>query len=861
MSANFTPSLNSYTDLTPFRFWCQKILPLVYDDSLSYYELLCKVVDYLNKTMEDVNLSIEDVEKLHTAYESLQGYVNDYFNNLDVQEEINNKLDALVEDGTIHDIFNSDVEAILNTASQAAHDAIEAIPSNVTAWLDTHVTPETTVVIDESLTISGAAADAKKTGDEISALKSDLKYDDYNNQKTFNGKYRILTTNDWEQGTLNSNGLVPSTTRSRTKGFFPVFAGDVITILPFYADGVPSASFSVNIWYYDNNKEYVSTSQWYTAVSTYVSVTIQNDGYVKIHGSTGDYEKFGNSHIRISHAEEDTFYYEQMYGSMVLPTDGKLDITGEILEFGGLGVNGEDVATAKEYYALKTFNYIKMNAGDIVNTNGDDTYEYVVYLYDSNFNHIEHIGYRNAPYTVENDCYVRLICRRKDTAAFNNKNELDGYLWLNRGGNTLPIVNSDFLRVEKSAIADLAYGAITNSGIDPRQDRFYVKKYFAVKKGDILHVLTTGGVGLHYTLNFYNANGARTSWSEWKTDPYYIIEHDGFIRVHFYKDGGDIVLSDYNSVVSVIYMLNDRILKRVYNHPEILLKKPEVLKTNIHIGQDGCMIGGRLWAFDDGESATGDIRVIDLATWETVETKTQNLGHANCVDYNEHNDYLLTYVRGTSGYGYPAIGLYPHPGEKDSLLKTDPGYIIINLYGETGMLSPSASLCWGEDDQTIYFMDGYYSSMSPLTPASSISIYKIQLGLGTNDLSNGGYGNYTAAEAGQYNGTCKIIKTYTGEVANGLDTVMGASYIGTPQGMKYDGYLYVGFGTAGHNFLVIELDDAGTYRVIKNYMYHMYTDDRTEKLYEPELLVLDKTKIICGSANATNGYLLTVFER
>lgn len=29
-------------------FWCQKVLPLVYDESLSYYELLCKVVKYIN---------------------------------------------------------------------------------------------------------------------------------------------------------------------------------------------------------------------------------------------------------------------------------------------------------------------------------------------------------------------------------------------------------------------------------------------------------------------------------------------------------------------------------------------------------------------------------------------------------------------------------------------------------------------------------------------------------------------------------------------------------------------------------------------------------------------------------------------
>ena len=207
MSANYLPNLNTYTDLKPFRFWCQKVLPLAYDDSLSYYELLNKVVDYLNKTMEDVTLSIEDVQKLHTAYEQLETYVNDYFDNLDVQEEINTKLDSLVEDGTIHDIFNPDVEAILNVANQAASDAIEAIPSNVTAWLDTHVTPETEILLDESLTIEGAAADAKATGDQIRALKSDYDYTKNNLQIYAIGGAEIsgetqygyaLFTTDWK---------------------------------------------------------------------------------------------------------------------------------------------------------------------------------------------------------------------------------------------------------------------------------------------------------------------------------------------------------------------------------------------------------------------------------------------------------------------------------------------------------------------------------------------------------------------------------------------------------------------------------------------------------------------------------------
>lgn len=109
-------------DLKPFRYWCQKVLPLVYDDSLSYYELLCKVVDYLNKTMENVNKLSENFDELQNAFNTLKKYVENYFNNLDVQEEINKKLDEMSKDGTLLSLFSSymvysvnNVEELKNT--------------------------------------------------------------------------------------------------------------------------------------------------------------------------------------------------------------------------------------------------------------------------------------------------------------------------------------------------------------------------------------------------------------------------------------------------------------------------------------------------------------------------------------------------------------------------------------------------------------------------------------------------------------------------------------------------------------------------------------------------------------------------
>ena len=62
--------------LRTFRMWCQKVLPLVYDDSLSYYETLCKVVDYLNNVIDATSGVIEDVEGLKKDLAVVQEWID-----------------------------------------------------------------------------------------------------------------------------------------------------------------------------------------------------------------------------------------------------------------------------------------------------------------------------------------------------------------------------------------------------------------------------------------------------------------------------------------------------------------------------------------------------------------------------------------------------------------------------------------------------------------------------------------------------------------------------------------------------------------------------------------------------------------
>lgn len=70
-------------------------------------------------------------------------------------------------------------ESETNAAASAAaagnyyNQIRENVSTLVTGWMDEHITP-TTPPVDDTLTIQGAAADAKKTGDEITDLKNAL---------------------------------------------------------------------------------------------------------------------------------------------------------------------------------------------------------------------------------------------------------------------------------------------------------------------------------------------------------------------------------------------------------------------------------------------------------------------------------------------------------------------------------------------------------------------------------------------------------------------------------------------------------------------------------------------------------------
>ena len=121
-------NLKPVAGLQPFKRICMTIgeLPSSYLETMSYYEMLVWFTKYLGDTViPTVNNNAECIEELQQKYIELKSYVDNYFENLDVQEEINNKLDEMAESGELENILlhYTNTARIYNTTQDMIDDA------------------------------------------------------------------------------------------------------------------------------------------------------------------------------------------------------------------------------------------------------------------------------------------------------------------------------------------------------------------------------------------------------------------------------------------------------------------------------------------------------------------------------------------------------------------------------------------------------------------------------------------------------------------------------------------------------------------------------------------------------------------
>lgn len=120
---NDNQNVERMKNVPPFvKFVCANV-PMVFDDSLSYYEALCALWKYVSDMTDVINNNATLEEEYIAKFEELKTFVDTYFDNLDVQEEINNKLDEMAEQGVLSDIISE----YLNSIAIFGYDTVASL--------------------------------------------------------------------------------------------------------------------------------------------------------------------------------------------------------------------------------------------------------------------------------------------------------------------------------------------------------------------------------------------------------------------------------------------------------------------------------------------------------------------------------------------------------------------------------------------------------------------------------------------------------------------------------------------------------------------------------------------------------------
>ena len=99
------------------------IQPAFYDkESGSCIQQTARMYAKVNQLVRIANEQYAKIEEFIAKFVELKDYVEDYFENLDVQEEINNKLNEMAEDGTLADIISTYVSEPLETMQNNIND-------------------------------------------------------------------------------------------------------------------------------------------------------------------------------------------------------------------------------------------------------------------------------------------------------------------------------------------------------------------------------------------------------------------------------------------------------------------------------------------------------------------------------------------------------------------------------------------------------------------------------------------------------------------------------------------------------------------------------------------------------------------
>lgn len=251
--------------------------------------------------------------------------------------------------------------------------------------------------------------------------------------------------------------------------------------------------------------------------------------------------------------------------------------------------------------------------------------------------------------------------------------------------------------------------------------------------------------------------------------------------------------------------------------------------------QGVALMGNKVLGFhasSDGHTGHADIDIYNINDLTTQIGKYEhNTGHCASADYNADVDILLISNGGSADT--PTIYLVSDASSLSNNASIEYNGANVCALDCSSIAIGGVAGCFGENGDIIYVL----TCPSEYDVNITKTIYKLQLGYGTNDMTtlfpNASCGTYTAAEAGVPNGTAKIWATYT------------VDFPGEIQGMKFiSGKLVVPMDTRVPTgvktpYLVVVEFFKGAAKVVGTYWLPSLNKNGTQLAVEAEDVFFD----------------------
>lgn len=230
-----------YKKLHPFKWYILENFPFLEDsiDALTNYQLFCKLGEEINKQIDVINTLGIQVEGL-----------TDWFDNLDVQTEINNKLDKMASDGTLTALIGNYIDPKI--AEQNAN--IQSFKNTINGEMTTLSNNVNTSIADFNHRLQSATSGSPLKATSTSEMTDTSRI--YVN--TSDGKWYYYDGDSWEIGgtyqateiaenSINYNDLDTTLQNGLTSG---TTTTDYLSTKDYYIDDTGHILANNNFYYY-----------------------------------------------------------------------------------------------------------------------------------------------------------------------------------------------------------------------------------------------------------------------------------------------------------------------------------------------------------------------------------------------------------------------------------------------------------------------------------------------------------------------------------------------------------------------------------------------------------------------------------